>query len=148
MSAFVFNESEPVSVDRDEVFFIYDCRLRVDGTAIPPTVAAVGPGKASSLAFSSDSEILAIRAGDAVTLWDTSTSQQLGILPVGGTGGPVAVSPRGTLLADATINGGIGVWGTPYIANTASYLCGRTGQSFPAAAWARLALGVPYMRAC
>jgi WD40 repeat protein len=117
-------------------------------TASPPTVAAVVPGKASSVAFSSDSAILAVRAGDAVTLWDTSTSQQIGTLAVGGTGGPVAVSPGGTFLADATGDGGISVWGTPYIANPASYLCGRTGQSFPAAAWAQLALGVPYMPAC
>jgi WD40 repeat protein len=117
-------------------------------TASPPTVAAVVPGKASSVAFSSDSTVLAIRVGDAVTLWATSTSQQLGTLPVGGTAGPVAVSPRGTLLADATINGGISVWGTPYTANPASYLCSRTRQSFPAAAWAQLALGVPYMQAC
>ena len=117
-------------------------------TATPPTVAAVAPGKASSVAFSSDSTILTIRTGDAVTLWDTSTSQKLGILPAGGTAGPVTVSPRGTLLADATINGGINVWGTPYIANPTSYLCSRTGQSFPAGAWAQLGLGVPYMRAC
>jgi WD40 repeat protein len=116
--------------------------------ANPPTVAAVVPGKASSVAFSSDSAVLAVRVGDAVTLWDTSTSQQLGILPVGGIGGPVAVSPRGTLLADVTSNGGIGVWGTPYIVNPASYLCSRTGQPFPATAWAQLALGVPYIRAC
>lgn len=117
-------------------------------TASPPTVAAVVPGKASSVAFSSDSAILAVRVGDAVTLWDTSTSQQIGTLPVGGTGGPVAVSARGTFLADATGNGGISVWGTPYIANPGSYLCSRTGQSFPAAAWTQLALGVPYMPAC
>jgi WD40 repeat protein len=116
--------------------------------ARPPAVAAVVPGHASSAAFSSDSTILAIHAGGAVTLWDTSTSQQLGTLPVGGTGGPVAVSPRGTLLADATANGGIDVWGTPYISNPASYLCSRARQPFPAAAWAKLALGVPYMPTC
>ena len=119
-----------------------------DIAASPPTVAAVVPGNASSVSFSSDSAFLAIRVGDALTLWDTSTSQKLGILPVGGTGGPVAVSPHGTFIADATINGGIGVWETPYIANSASYLCRRIGQSFPAATWAQLAPGVPYMRAC
>ena len=36
--AFVVNESEPVSVDRDEVFHIEDWRLRPDGTAIAPGV--------------------------------------------------------------------------------------------------------------
>jgi FtsP/CotA-like multicopper oxidase with cupredoxin domain len=36
--AFVVNEGEPVSVDRDEVFHIEDWRLRPDGTAIAPGV--------------------------------------------------------------------------------------------------------------
>jgi FtsP/CotA-like multicopper oxidase with cupredoxin domain len=36
--AFIVNESEPVSVDRDEVFLIEDWRLRPDGTAIAPGV--------------------------------------------------------------------------------------------------------------
>ena len=36
--AFVVNEGEPVSVDRDEVFLIEDWRLRPDGTAIAPGV--------------------------------------------------------------------------------------------------------------
>jgi len=36
--ALVVKESEPVSVDRDEVFLIEDWRLRADGTAIPPGI--------------------------------------------------------------------------------------------------------------
>ena len=36
--AFVVNEGEPVSVDRDEVFHIEDWQLRPDGTAIAPGV--------------------------------------------------------------------------------------------------------------
>jgi FtsP/CotA-like multicopper oxidase with cupredoxin domain len=36
--AFVVNESEPVTVDRDEVLLIEDWRLRPDGTAIAPGV--------------------------------------------------------------------------------------------------------------
>ena len=35
-SALVVRESEPVAVDRDEVFLIEDWRLRADGTAIAP----------------------------------------------------------------------------------------------------------------
>jgi len=36
--ALVVNESEPVTVDRDEVFLIEDWRLRPDGTAIAPGI--------------------------------------------------------------------------------------------------------------
>jgi FtsP/CotA-like multicopper oxidase with cupredoxin domain len=36
--AFVVSESEPVTVDRDEVFLIEDWRLRPDGTAIAPGI--------------------------------------------------------------------------------------------------------------
>jgi FtsP/CotA-like multicopper oxidase with cupredoxin domain len=36
--AFVVNESEPVTVDRDEVLLIEDWRLRPDGTAIAPGI--------------------------------------------------------------------------------------------------------------
>src|SRR5258706_2370881 len=36
--ALVVKESEPVPVDRDQVFLIEDWRLRADGTAIPPGI--------------------------------------------------------------------------------------------------------------
>ncbi len=36
--ALVVGESEPIAVDRDEVFLIEDWRLRPDGTAIAPGV--------------------------------------------------------------------------------------------------------------
>lgn len=36
--AIIVEESEPIAVDRDEVFLVEDWRLRPDGTAIPPGV--------------------------------------------------------------------------------------------------------------
>ena len=40
--ALVVEESEPVAVDRDEVFLIEDWRLRPDGTAIAPGIDPEG----------------------------------------------------------------------------------------------------------
>ena len=66
---------------------------------------------------------MAIRTAGDVTIWDTSTGQPAGVLPVSGTrgadDGPVAVSPRGTLIAVAT-GTGMQLWSAPYLTDPAA----------------------------
>jgi outer membrane protein assembly factor BamB len=116
-----------------------------------PVIISVVPGNAASVAFSADGTTLAVRAEGSLTIWDSGTSQSVGSLQTGDAGktgdGPVAVSPRGTLIATAT-SAGVQLWSTPYLTDPAGYLCARAGQYFPADSWTGLALGVPYVRAC
>ena len=107
----------------------------------------------SSITFSLDGTVLVIGSGEGVQLWDTGTSQQIGVLPVNSTdtflrGGLMALSPAGTLLAVGTGKGTVQLWTVPYLTDTASYLCALAGQPFPPAQWPKYAPGLPYMATC
>ncbi len=105
------------------------------------------------MAFSADDTTLAIGSGKGVQLWDASTGQQIGVLPVNSSdyllhGAFMAISPKSALLAVGTGAGTIQLWRTPYLTDTVPYLCTLAGQSFPPSQWAKDASGLPYMATC
>ncbi|HEY1628081.1 MAG TPA: hypothetical protein VGG16_30265, partial [Streptosporangiaceae bacterium] len=85
-------------------------------------------------------------------LWDPAVGQQVITLIATSdqNSGPVdvAINHDGTLMAVTMANGTVELWRTPYLTNTATYVCALAKQTFPAGEWAQNAPGVSYQRTC
>ena len=129
-------------------------RLWNVGTGHQASTAPILTNGLSTVAFGADSTTLAIGNGQGVQLWDTSTGQKIGALPVNSFDSLLhgniimAASAKNALLAVGTGVGSIQLWSIPYLTDIIPYLCALAGQPFPRAQWANDAPGVPYMATC
>lgn len=114
---------------------------------ISPPLASES-GAATMLAFSPDSQTLAVLTKGAIRLWDMGTDQPIGAALPGGMFA-MAFSPDGRTLATDDSDGRVQLWNVGYLTDPLALLCSQIGDSLTPADWTRdVPPGPAYRNVC